>query len=211
MLIDKHHPKAGSSKSDRIGPVDSGLTRQAFLRQTGAITLLAGLLAAKPAIALSNTGNTQSADSEFKFNEEQQRVLNAVQMQLFPADGDGPSAQELQALSYLQWALQDPENIEDGDQAFITNGVRWLQDESQDTYGASFTKLSSDQQNSTLQQIAKTRAGENWLSLLLYYLFESLTLDPVYGGNPDGIGWRWLEHQPGFPRPGKDTTYRHFV
>jgi gluconate 2-dehydrogenase gamma chain len=62
-----------------------------------------------------------------------------------------------------------------------------------------------------LHQIVDSSAGENWLSLLLYYLFESLTLDPVYGGNPDGIGWHWLEHQPGFPRPTKETSYRHFV
>ena len=43
----------------------------------------------------------------------------------------------------------------------------------------------------------ETRWGRAWLSLLLYYIFEALLSDPVYGGNPDGIGWQWLEHQPG--------------
>jgi gluconate 2-dehydrogenase gamma chain len=45
------------------------------------------------------------------------------------------------------------------------------------------------------------------LSLLLYYIFEALLSDPVYGGNPGGIGWQWLEHQPGFPRPPADKIY----
>ena len=47
----------------------------------------------------------------------------------------------------------------------------------------------------------------NWLSLLLTYLLEALLADPVYGGNPGGIGWQWLAHQPGFPTPPADKTW----
>jgi gluconate 2-dehydrogenase gamma chain len=201
MLKDKHNPR----------PADSGLTRQQFLRQTGAVALLAGLLASKPTVALALREDTQARQTPTEFGEAQKRVLNAVQLQLFPADGNGPSAEDLHALEYLQWALEDPENIEDGDKEFIVKGISWLEEASRDRYESSFVKLSSVQQGTILHQIAGSSAGENWLSLLLYYLFESLTLDPVYGGNPDGIGWRWLEHQPGFPQPTKETSYRHFV
>ena len=45
---------------------------------------------------------------------------------------------------------------------------------------------------------------------VMYYLAEALMLDPVYGGNPDMIGWKWLEHQAGFPRPVAGKTYRDF-
>ena len=58
-----------------------------------------------------------------------------------------------------------------------------------------------------LRQIEQSNAGQNWLSLLLTYLLEALLADPVYGGNPDGIGWQWLEHQSGFPRPPADKTW----
>jgi gluconate 2-dehydrogenase gamma chain len=30
---------------------------------------------------------------------------------------------------------------------------------------------------------------------------------PAYGGNPDGIGWQWLEHQGGFPLPKVGQRY----
>ena len=40
------------------------------------------------------------------------------------------------------------------------------------------------------------------------YIFEALLSDPVYGGNPEGIGWRWLGHRPGFPRPNQRNRYR---
>ena len=58
-----------------------------------------------------------------------------------------------------------------------------------------------------MRQIEQSRAGRNWLSLLLTYVLEALLADPVYGGNPDGIGWQWLEHQPGYPRPPADKSW----
>jgi gluconate 2-dehydrogenase gamma chain len=36
---------------------------------------------------------------------------------------------------------------------------------------------------------------------------EALLTDPAYGGNPGGIGWRWLQHVPGYPRPPMDKIY----
>jgi gluconate 2-dehydrogenase gamma chain len=30
---------------------------------------------------------------------------------------------------------------------------------------------------------------------------------PAYGGNPDGVGWQWLEHQGGFPLPKVGQRY----
>ena len=30
---------------------------------------------------------------------------------------------------------------------------------------------------------------------------------PSYGGNPNGIGWQWLEHQAGFPLPPAGKRY----
>jgi gluconate 2-dehydrogenase gamma chain len=172
---------------------------------------MAGLLASKPAISLAFLQGTPARQTPIEFSAGEKRVLDTVQMQLFPADGNGPSAEDLHALEYLQWALEDPENIEDGDKEFIVKGISWLEEESRNRYGNSFVQLPSVQQDNLLHQIAGGNAGENWLSLLLYYLFESLALDPVYGGNPGGIGWQWLEHQPGFPRPTKETSYHKFV
>jgi gluconate 2-dehydrogenase gamma chain len=73
--------------------------------------------------------------------------------------------------------------------------------------GRSFLALDDEQQELVLRDIAESDAGENWLSTLLTYLFEALLTDPVYGGNPGGIGWKWLQHVPGFPRPPLDKRY----
>ena len=70
-----------------------------------------------------------------------------------------------------------------------------------------FAELDDAKREQTLQRIAASEAGENWLSTLILYLMEALLTDPAYGGNPGGIGWRWLQHVPGYPRPPKGKTY----
>ena len=164
----------------------------------------------KPSVALSLLDSDVEKTNTSEFSKQHKAVLEAVQMQLFPADGDGPSASDINGLTYLEWALTDPGNMEDGDREFIIKGIAWLQEFSKETEDKPFTRLSNKQQHTLLAQFSKTEVHENWMSLLVYYLLEALLLDPVYGGNPDGIGWKWLEHQPGFPRPGKDQIYRRF-
>jgi len=208
--------KRGSIKSAYQGPLASGLNRRAFLKTSTAIALLGGLPGCKPQAPDASISETPQAIQKASgartdfFTPSQQRTLDAVQMQLFPDDDDGPSARDINAIEYLEWAMTDPQNIDDGDPAFLRQGIGWLDDLAAQTQGDAFIQLSTQQQDKVLRQIAQSSAGENWLSLLMYYLTEALLLDPVYGGNPDGIGWQWLEHQPGFPQPVAGKTYRDF-
>jgi gluconate 2-dehydrogenase gamma chain len=216
-----HHPsdngKKGALIRDYQGPLASGLNRRAFLRTSTAISLLAGISLTKPTFAIQQTAaNSAALLKELAtngdiFTVQQQQVIDAVQMQLFPDDGDGPSAQDLNALAYLEWAMTDQQNINDDDPQFIVDGIGWLNDLAKQTHSVRFVKLTYEQQDKVLKQVAKSQAGENWLSLLMYYLTEALMLDPVYGGNPNMIGWQWLEHQPGFPAPIIGKTYRDFL
>lgn len=144
------------------------------------------------------------------FSDAERKLLDAVQLALFPEDGDGPGARDLNALAYLESALTDPVNVADGDPALIARGIGRLETLSVSTHGEHFIDLSRTERDRVLRQLAKSRPGRNWLSLLLFYLTEALMLDPCYGGNPDMVGWLWLEHRPGFPRPVPGKTYRDF-
>ncbi|MCG9747486.1 gluconate 2-dehydrogenase subunit 3 family protein [Shewanella sp. Isolate8] len=185
---------------------ESGLTRRAFLAGSSAAAML---LAAKPQLSWAETEFSITTRPQ-GFDVINRAIIEAVQLHLFPDDGDGPSAKDLNAYRYLLWAMEDPDNRIDEDRQFILQGAAWLEDWADTQRGRSFLVLSWDEQDALLKEIAKSRAGENWLSLLLYYLIEALTLDPLYGGNPDEIGWRWLEHQPGFPRPKAGKSYLDF-
>ena len=165
--------------------------------------LLASAAASYPLTAL-----TEKRESLTKTDtlQEPWQTLAAVQQHLFPADDNSPGANDIQALAYLQHMLQAPD-MDDEERDFIHNGVNWLNDIARKNKASPFIQLDENDREQVLRQIEKSRAGSRWLSLMLTYILEALLCEPVYGGNPDGIGWQWLEHQPGFPTPATDKMY----
>lgn len=133
-------------------------------------------------------------------------TLDAVTRHLLPSEPDSPGAQEINALDYLRFVVADPW-VDAQTREFILQGNRWLDDLAQQRHERPFTALDEAARERLLRQIVKTPAGENWIATLLTYLFEALLSAPAYPGNPDGIGWRWLEYVPGFPLPGRGTRY----
>jgi len=134
------------------------------------------------------------------------QTFSAVQNQLFPKDDDSPGAEDINATMYLKSVLEVP-GIDGADKKFLRDGVGWINDIAMQMTNKAFHELSANKKEEVLQRIATSSAGENWLSLLLLYIFEALLTAPVYGGNPEGIGWQWLEHKAGFPLPTKDKRY----
>ena len=182
-----------------------GITRRTFMEQ---LAMLGMLAAACPASAVAQArrqaGALQQQPGWLKTNPW--KTLSEVQQHLFPAADDTPGASDIHAIAYLRNTLENP--AADGeDRVFIVNGVGWLNELTQERYRQPFSNLDTAQRETVLRQIEQSRAGERWLSLLLTYLLEALLADPVYGGNPDGIGWKWLEHQPGFPTPPPDKSW----
>lgn len=183
---------------------ENRLDRRTFMLRSGAAVATAAALAGLPyALRKDLTRET----SFVLFSQAQHQVVRAVQIHLFPRGPDSPGAAEINATAYLETAITAP-GIDPDTRNTIVNGIGRLQDASRERYDALFDRLEFGQREPLLRYLAdETRWGRAWLSLLLYYIFEALLSDPVYGGNPDGIGWQWLEHQPGFPRPPADKIY----
>ena len=177
-------------------------SRRRFMQQLAALGTLA---TAFPAAVLAERRVAQDIQAPWQ-DADPWHTLAAVQEHLFPAAPDTPGAGDIRALDYLRNTIENPD-ADGEDREFVFNGVGWLNDLAQDTHQQPFTALDETQRESLLRSIEQSRAGGNWLSLLLTYLLEALLADPVYGGNPDGVGWHWLEHQPGFPAPPADRTW----
>mgnify|MGYP001129751473 CR=1 FL=1 len=138
------------------------------------------------------------------------RVLDAVQRHLFPSEPEAPGAGEVGALAYLRFILaEDPGKS--GDRDFILRGAVWLEDMAHQLSQASFLALAEARREQVLRRVEQSDAGANWLSLILLYLIEALLADPAYGGNPDGVAWRWLGHRPGFPAPPPGKRYMELL
>lgn len=177
--------------------------RREFINQLG---LLASLAAVFPSNILAARRESGSATLPAWAGHEPWHTLSAVQEHLFPAGDDVPGAADILAIVYLKNTL-DIRNTDDKDRQHIINGVGWLNDLTQQDFKKTFIVLDEQERETALRKIEQSRAGRRWLSLLLTYLIEALLADPVYGGNKDGAGWKWLQHQPGFPKPPADKTW----
>lgn len=195
--------------NDSLGPellekLQINLERRGFLSNSLKAATIATTLPTLAFLSACSDGDLSSQDELSSIQPWQ--TFAAVQQQLFPNDGNGPDAYSINATAYLKFVL-DASDTDPDDREFLLNGIEWLDELCQKQFNNRFTDCSSKQQQNSLSQIAQSDAGERWLSYLLLLIFEALLSDPVYGGNPDGIGWQWLEHKPGFPRPPANKRY----
>ncbi len=181
------------------------LSRKEFIRTT----LLAGIAISMP-LWLTSCYNEQGqtiSSTPFEqnvFQDDEWKIIRGVQETLFPKDELGPGALELYSDRYLVWIMQDG-IIHPKEQDYIRKGLErfmtYLTDKEID-----FEGLDPKERINLLETYSKGK-GKYWLSRLLTLIFESMFADPVYGCNPDGIGWKWLGYEPGLPRPTKETKY----
>ena len=129
------------------------------------------------------------------------RTLAAVQQHLLPGGKGAPSAVEVGAVEYLYMTMRHVSfDFEIRD--FIFLGAQWAEQESQGVFGRSFDALGEAERERICRILQNEYAqGEAWLSTLISYTLEAFLGDPIYGCNGDGIGWKWLGHVPGLPRP----------
>ena len=188
------------------------MDRRAFILKSGSTLAavsapaLTPMTAAAVVKAVIPSTKTQSAIKPDGFTEHDWVTIAAVQNHLFPSDPEAPGAVEINALTYLHDYLSNP-STDPPEAEFILSGVHLLQAFAQKNYHKSFIDLSIEQREILLREFEQQTDGKRWLVTILNYVLESLLTDPVYGGNPDGIGWKWLEHRAGEPRPPADKRY----
>ena len=189
---------------EQLRKIDLNIQRRSFLANSVKTATAVTILPVVPFLTACSEDNVTKQQE--LMDTPPWSTFAVVQQQLFPDDGNGPGAAQINATSYLKFVL-DSKDTDPDDREFIYSGIGWLNDLSNKDYQNNFSNCDTKQQQTILTKIAKSNAGERWLSYLLLYIFEALLSDPVYGGNPNGVGWQWLQHQPGFPSPPTNKRY----
>jgi len=175
------------------------LSRRKLLKSAAGASAISAL----PAVAFSQNEKNKFSDA---MDTDPWLTLNAVLEHLLPESNSGPSAKELHVVKYLYNVVHqqptEPNEIE-----FIYKGVGWLNGFTKTQLQKNFTELTQTEKETMLRGISGSTAGSNWLNNLLGYIFEAMLSPPSYGGNPQGNGWQWLEHQAGFPLPKAGQRY----
>ncbi len=174
-------------------------SRRHFMKSAAGVAVITSL----PLVSRANT-------SQISLKEIMQQdpwlTLEATLNQLLPESATGPSAVDIKAMTYL-YQVMTVQPIEQDEKDFIIKGVGWLNAYAQSEKSSNFVNLSFNDKEQLLKGISQSTAGQNWLNTLLTYIFQAMLAPPSYGGNPNGIGWQWLAHQPGFPLPKEGQRY----
>lgn len=177
--------------------------RRRFLKSAAGM----GALASLPAFSVSAKAQlSQNELLKSLIKTDPWLTLDATLNQLLPSSPTGPSASEIRATAYLHQVMT-VQPTEQDEKDFILKGVGWLNGFANSEKSANFAQLSFTDKEQLLRDISRSTAGQNWLNTLLGYIFQAMLSPPSYGGNPNGIGWQWLEHQAGFPLPEKGQRY----
>ncbi len=136
----------------------------------------------------------------------QWQTLAVLQDHLLPSEPQAPGAREVNASAYLYYRLTAP-GTKQADREFIRDGLLRLDKVLHELGMADFSTLDETSRETALRRLEQDKDGQHWIAEVLNFLLESLLSDPLYGGNPGSIGWRWLAHTPGFPRPPKGKEW----
>lgn len=179
------------------------VNRRSFLRSA----MIAG---AASQIAWFTSCSAQLEEANEYLTAEQSTILKSILMAIFPDDGNGPSADDLNSFGYVLWVIGDNYNKAE-DREYIISGLDWANDTAQEIYFEKYIDLSEKEKKSLIKKFTQLNWGKNWMSMMVTLVLESLVLDPIYGGNKDEQGWKWLEHVSGNPRPTEGTRFEAFI
>jgi len=192
------------SNSDYKTVIDQ-LTNKKFNRRNFLIS--AGVISGGISIGGLLTYLYRNSNIEPPYSKAQLNIISSLHNHLLPKSDNAPGAPDINSTEYLEFVLLD-RNVDEEDRNLLKNGVVWLEEASVEMFKKSFTELEISEKDDVLRSIEEYNWGYRYLSLNLTFLIEALLADPIYGGNVDEIGWKWLEHTPGLPRPTNTTRYK---
>ncbi len=179
------------------------ISRKEFLKQLAVIGVAANI----SLLYTCNDKKTVVIPANFApLSKDYAKILAYTIEILFPEEGNGPSVQQLNTLEYILWNLND-KNRDSESNEYIVKGIKWLEETANEEKEKSFLDLTDNEKEFVIEFVSKKSWGEDWLSTILTLIFESLLYDPIYNINKKEIGWNWLNHKAGIPRPNNDTKY----
>jgi gluconate 2-dehydrogenase gamma chain len=121
----------------------------------------------------------------------QRETLTAAAARILPSE-DGPGAAEAGVAGYVAAALGE-ERL-NGWLPFFVHGLGRIEAISRETLGKHFPEATSEEQDEVLRQLQAMPEPHfrHFFGQLVRLCIEGFLGDPRYGGNRDGLGWRYV-------------------
>jgi hypothetical protein len=106
------------------------------------------------------------------------------------------------AIDYLERELASPDVFPTSRETVLRGAARL--DSLAHSHGAtSFGSVPEASREALLRAFEMEEGSQDWFETMLAFTLEAFLGDPIHGGNPGEVAWRWLGYTPPFPRPGE--------
>jgi hypothetical protein len=174
------------------------LSRAAVLAAAAGLSLTDCL---RPTRAFAGGGGRALTDAEWT-------TMAAVQETLWPAGPGVPGARDVNATAVLDAALGDP-GTPPIEREWVRGGIPALHELAHARGASTFESLDPAGREAVLVAYRERDEGSGWIKVVLGYTLEAVLGDPVHGGNPGEIGWRWAGYEPAELRPASASRGAH--
>ncbi len=205
MFLTEHrlHPTVGKSENFLPGTMNE-LNRRKFLFRTGTGFSAAWISANWPALLSAATHAHEAAKAATRpkfefFTAEEAAEIEAITARIIPTD-ETPGAREAGIVYFIDRGLA---TFGADDQKTYREGLPDLQARVTQMFpsASKFSSLAAEQQDEVLhsfdensgapRQAFRTRPGaQNFFETLRQQTIAGFLIDPDYGGNHDGVGWK---------------------
>jgi gluconate 2-dehydrogenase gamma chain len=128
------------------------------------------------------------------------RTVAAWTDTLLPSGPGSPGAKDVNAVGYVDAVLADPD-VPASDRDLVRAALPRLDAMARELRGSDFADLNPEDRDAVLVRLRDDPEAFRTLWVALAFTVEALLGDPVYGGNPGGVGWRAIGYAPPQPRP----------
>lgn len=141
-----------------------------------------------------------AADAPHVLTDAEWTTMEAAQETLWPAGPGVPGAKDVNATRVLDAALADPD-VPPIEREWVRGWIPALNDLARARGARTFGSLDPAGREAVLVAFRERPEGAGWIRVVLGYTLEAVLGDPVHGGNPGEIGWRWAGYEPFDLRP----------
>ncbi len=204
--------------------IKAGLVAYAGIQVLGRTEIAAAAGVPPPQVDTGTAADLHHQPLRF-FNSAQAAVITAMAERIFPADSTGPGATDAHVVDYIDgqlagdWGWGGRMYLQGPFPTVETSGHGWqvpmnprdtyedalaaLDNYTQKNYKNSFDQLKPTTQDAILTNMSAGTipmglSSDQFFAMFFQNVKEGLFADPIYGGNYNFVGWKWVRF-PGNP------------
>ena len=159
------------------------------------------LLALGSSSLLLGSGKIILKERNINIYKKEFALISDIQEFIFPSNKGYLGAKEFNSIGYIE-TMTKYNIFKNSEVRYLIFGANSFDFRVRSKYGKPFSNLSLSQKDKFFKwYINQSKRNLKWIEKIKIHTLYALMSDPIYGGNKNQVGWKWLNITPPNPRP----------